>query len=226
MRTLVLINGEAQVGKSTFANALKRFLAEHEVDSEVYSFVAPFRGVVKALWWEVNPGAALEEEPTYDQMKKELIAGVSGRDWMISMGNMARNLSGVILPRIMFHKWNRDINSPDIYIVENLGFQDELDECKRVCTESGIKLVTIHLRARASRSYDSGEQFDNDNRFDLSAVCEHQDPRVNYIASLMDTEILDDGGDVLRDEFLPAEVEFESPHDTEMVDPKEEVEAK
>lgn len=188
-KSIVLINGEKQVGKSTFAEHLANQLLENGISSSPYSFVAPIEASLRALMSKIH-GTDFSAVP-YDELKKAIvIPGLpfNGRDWMIQQGNAMRSLHPYALQMIFVKHWkqNPEVNC---WIIENWGFPDELDFFREPATESLLgefRLVTVHLSKRASRKYACGEQFDGDNRFNLDCRADHLDPRVNDIASIID----------------------------------------
>jgi len=184
---IVLINGEAQSGKSTLANHLANLLMSAGVIAETYSFVGPYRPMLASLFdYMYGEGSPVD----YEDMKNEkLVEGLdfTGRDWMIQIGNASRNLHPYFLPAI-FATYVQHHANVDVWIIENWGFADEYDFFKEedVIERLGIDRVhKVSLTARSTRKYVSGEQYDGDNRYNLDAISDIVDPRVNELATMI-----------------------------------------
>lgn len=190
MTHVVLINGEKQVGKSTFANHLANLLLENGIQSQPYSFVGIYESLLSTFMRHIYGDEA--DFMTYEDMKKaKIVPGISpnGRDWLIQIGNASRDLHPYLLP-LIFKQYAIRHPEIDVWVIENWGFQDEW-ECMRDLSFSDgfptvVQLTTVHLNKRASRVYLPGEQFDGDNRFSLEALSQSVNPKVNAVARHID----------------------------------------
>lgn len=188
MTVIVLINGEKQSGKSTLAEHAANLLMENGLRAEVYSLVGIYQPMLEslfeAIYGDEGPG-------DYEDMKRELVVEglpFTGRDWMIQIGNASRALHPHFLPAIFAEraKFRDDV---DVWLIENWGFQDEweffrTDNAYELLGD--FRLVTVSLTERSSRQYMSGEQYDGDNRFNLDAIAEYVNPKVNELAAIID----------------------------------------
>lgn len=191
-KTIVLINGEKQVGKSTFAQHLWLLLFENNVTAESYSFVYPIEHALRSLMTVTHGDGAMQEIPYNELKNMPVVPGLpfTGRDWMIMNGDAMRAMHPYALQVIFM---NQVLANPsvDVWIIENWGFDSELDFFKEpgaVAALGDFKLVTVNLSARATRKYGCGEQYDNDNRFNLDCRAEFIDPPVNKLAEHIDPQ--------------------------------------
>jgi len=194
MRTvIVLINGEAQVGKSTLA---RNTLAELDhlsspfgtLNPVVYSLVEPLKQFSKLFGQMLNPTVPFL---TYEEFKRTTLipdADVTGRSVILEMGLMARRLHPDVLMYALADKMmsNQDRN---IWIIENWGFPGELDFFTKPIFYSrysqiavNATVVTVHVDERATRRYEHNEQFDNDSRFCLRASAQWLNPTPAQLA--------------------------------------------
>jgi hypothetical protein len=129
----------------------------------------------------------------YEDLKHERISEflpITGRDWMIQIGNASRALHPYFLPAIFVQ---RALSDPgvEVWIIENWGFQDEYECLAEPNTQTVLgnpEIVTVSLTERSSRKYQSGEQYDDDNRFNLDSIAQFVDPKVNDLAKHIDPE--------------------------------------
>jgi len=190
MTSIVLINGEKQVGKSTFAEHLANLLFENGITSQRYSFVAPVEAAVYAFMEQSRDDVMVEFTP-YEELKNMQlvpgIAGPTGRDLMIMLGNAARNLHPYMLQQIFLNQAIAD-KETQVWIIENWGFPNELHFFRERSVQAALPgaTFTIALTERASRKYASDEQFDNDNRFNLETLADWVNPTVNQMAKIID----------------------------------------
>ena len=203
---LVMLNGEPQVGKSTFSDNLRDMLTSHNSVTDPaairqYSLVDPFKATLTELFVWDNPNVV--NIPDYATLKQVMIAGQTGRAWMIAFGNAARGLDQNILCRFL-ESQIKGAEDGEIIIVDNLGFKSELDYFRQRSTE--LQLITIYLGERATREYQTGEQFAGDNRFCLKEWCDYVDPTVESIA-----------GGLLGLDLTPPEVQVEASAETPSV---------
>lgn len=163
MTTVILINGEAQVGKTTFANQVKDELLARGVSAESYSLVRPLFPAALAV-------TGRETAIDYEDFKPSpaiLNLDVTGRDVMIALGNAMRGLHPYFLNTVFM---NHAIDNPQVthWFIENWGFKVEYEFfLEQVPADVFSNVVTVHLDARATRRYEHMEQFDKDNRFCL-----------------------------------------------------------
>lgn len=192
MKVIVMINGEKQCGKSTFAEHLARMLdSEAQIVASVHSLVSPLRAALEALWSSTHGGDPYV--PDYEALKLETIGGATGRDWMIELGNAARRLGLNTLIRL-FAESAIALPDVEVFIIENWGFPDELYNLGNYLPRSvlgDVETITVALTARATRTYASGEQFDDDNRFNLPHLAYYVNPRVNYLARAVADHLVD-----------------------------------
>lgn len=182
----ILINGEAQVGKSTWAKDFVQAMAGTETywDIEILSVVAPVQKMLAAFATHLDANNAYF---SYQELKQMNLAGRTGREWMIMWADAMRADNEDSLIRILFEsalnasKSMHEYSRRKLYIVENLGMLNELRWFENVASS----FLTVHLDTRATRSYANGEQFDNDNRFCLRDLCEYVNPEPKDIATLL-----------------------------------------
>lgn len=190
---VVLINGEAQVGKSTFAEHLANLLFENGIAARSYSFVGIYRGLLDSFMRQVYGQNFANAHSYEDQKKLKIIPGleITGRDWLIQIGNASRALHPYLLPAV-FAEYAKSHLETDVWIIENWGFADEYEFFTEpnVIQDLGpnFKLFTVHLNARATRQYASGEQFDGDNRSSHEALSMFVNPKVNTVAAEIDPD--------------------------------------
>jgi hypothetical protein len=189
---VVLINGEKQVGKSTFANHLANLLLENQIAVQTYSFVGIYESLLTTFMTHIYGEEA--NYMTYEDMKKaQIVPGINptGRDWLIQVGNASRALHPYLLP-LIFKQYAIRHPEIDVWVIENWGFQDEWECMTDLSFSDGfptvVQLTTIHLNERASRVYKPGEQFDGDNRFNLEVLAQAVNPKVNRVAAQIDRE--------------------------------------
>lgn len=185
MTVIVLINGEKQSGKSTLAEHAANLLMENGIMAKPYSLVGPYRPMLESLFESIYG----EDTPGYNDLKDAVVVDglpFTGRDWMIQVGNASRALHPYFLPAIFAQKARLE---PEIsvWLIENWGFQDEWE----FFTEPDVKamfpkLITVSLTKRSTRQYQSGEQYDGDNRFNLDSLADVVDPAVNALCAMID----------------------------------------
>ncbi len=161
-RTVVLINGEKQTGKTTLANQVMDLCQTIGNSAAPYSLVTPVYPAALAFCG-IKP-----EEIDYETFKRTPVLpglDIEGRDVMIALGNAARGLSPYFLNTV-FMTYAMQHPEIDTWIIENWGFEIEYQfflEAEPASLFNNI--VLIHLDTRATRRYEHGEQFDGDNRF-------------------------------------------------------------
>lgn len=174
---VILINGEKQVGKSTFAKALRIELnrwwetagtSDFDPYAGVYSVVEP---LAKGLpyFFPQFPG----EE--YEALKTHLadpFLGITGRDIMIAFGNAARSLHQYLLTAVLLNQAKRD--GTRVAIVENFGLEEEWAYFK----SAGIQVTCVHLNTRQVSDTKPGDRYPDDNRFNLEHLCEYLNPSI------------------------------------------------
>lgn len=192
VKVIVMINGEKQCGKSTFAEHLALMLdREAQIVASIHSLVSPLRTALEALWSSTHSDDPLV--PDYEALKLETIGGATGRDWMIELGNAARRLGLDTLIRL-FAESAIALPDVEVFIIENWGFPDELYNLGNYlpCSVLGdVEIITVALTARATRTYASGERFDDDNRFNMPHLASYVNPRVNDLARAVTGHLVD-----------------------------------
>lgn len=167
MKIVVMINGEAQVGKSTLAKSLVAQL-ESKLAVQTYSLVEPLRNVLSgfsSLPYEEAKAAQVVEHPSIH---------VTGRDIMIACGNAMRDLHPALLSAVA---WKYLRSHPiDVLVIENWGFHDELFYFRSLAAQGACKLVTVSLVHRQKSDTKCGERFPNDSRFRLDHLSDMVDP--------------------------------------------------
>lgn len=191
MKTIVLINGEAQSGKSTMAEHLANLLFANGIIAGVYSFVGPYRPMLQSLAEFMSADAG---STPYEDLKRErLVPGLpfTGRDWLIQVGNASRALHPYFLPAIFAEHARNKGEMIDVWIIENWGFADEKHFFEEPFTKEllgGFRLLTVSLTERSTRKYEAGETYDGDNRANQEVLADMVNPRVNEIAAAIDPE--------------------------------------
>lgn len=185
-KTIVLINGEKQVGKSTYANHLQHLLDEQEIHTAVHSFVRPLEGALRGML-ESSYGKDYVDQFSYEEIKSMTWLGVDGRAWMIEFGNAARRIANDTLPKAFFARADA-ASAVDVWVIENWGFPDEIAAIKAMADLRDWRVYSVALTYRASRKYKCGEQFDEDNRFNLDCVADFVNMRVNDLARIIDDD--------------------------------------
>lgn len=211
MTTIILLNGEKQVGKSRFARELASQIDFHVGGVDTvgrFSLVGPLEQMMLAL-----SSYVLGKELSYEDFKKAEIAGRLGRDWLIAFGNTARQVDEDALVRMLFDHIQSHYTKKmvDYIIIENWGFASELHSFQYWAPvyAPGAQLLSIHLNARSTREYKPDEQFDGDNRFNLPHLADLINPSVTEVLKhlLPDAEWnpgTDDSVDSFSPEFLRA----------------------
>jgi len=188
MTTIVLINGEKQSGKSTLAEHAANLLMENGITAQAYSLVGPYKPMLESLFSSIYG----DEGPgDYEDMKKlQVVPNLlfTGRDWLIQIGNASRQLHPYFLPSI-FAEHAALHPEVEVWLIENWGFQDEWEFFRTDGADmilGSFDLVTVSLTERSTRQYMSGEQYDDDNRFNLDAIADMVNPPVNLLCARID----------------------------------------
>lgn len=190
MTRIILINGEPKVGKSTFAKDLRDSLNYGWAPSiaERFSLVAPVHMAVFGLY-EYTKAAKLSwvhDELTH--VKESVIAGITGRNWMISLGDAFRTIEPDIFIHIFIEHFKNLINPIEYAIIDNWGFANELSALMHYAPSHWV-IDTIYMDQRATRAYRMNEQFDNDNRIALPHLAEWINPTVREYADYLQPAI-------------------------------------
>lgn len=189
-RHLILLNGEAAVGKSTFAEILARIAnEEYSTKAKVYSIAGILQNLTLALADAYVPhgNAAIYYSGAEGlrQLKKDAIFGRTGREWMIEFATIlkAKNkdtLLDITAEQITQNHLNSDTQ---IAIVENMANYDELEYFQEVFAD--YQITTIHLDARATRHYYDGERFDGDSRNCVRDGADFVNPSIAFMAGFL-----------------------------------------
>lgn len=187
MTRIIMINGEPKVGKSTFAKDLRDSLnyGWHPTIAETFSLVAPVHFAIAHLFKHVRMVSQLgTAEEFMTTVKESVIAGKTGRQWMIEMGNDWRSHDPDIFIHIFIEHFKNIIDPIEYAIIDNWGFENELAAMLHYAPQHWV-IDTVYLDRRATREYMHNEQFDFDNRIALPNLAEWNNPTVRQMADYL-----------------------------------------
>lgn len=168
---VILLTGPKQSGKSTFAKAL----AEQIPDAVHEEFKKPLITMLYAMVGENFPEFV---NLPYETLKTTQLGGMTGREWMIQLGNAMREKDPWTLPRLVFKRIALLQKQPRVVIVDDLGFEPEYSGALHV---PGSVLLVVYFESRGDRFYKHGEQFDGDSRICLRGHADFIDPSVEDV---------------------------------------------
>lgn len=201
MTTIIMLNGEKEVGKSRFAKELRDQLNAgwHPATAGRFSLIAPVHEAVISLYeWCTNSSHTEWEDEYLSKVKGEFFAGYTGREWMIMLGNAFRQHDVDSFIRISLQHLHTMPDPLEFVIFDNWGFKSELNAMRRL-VPIDWRIETIHLNARAKESVAANEQYSGDNRFNLMHLCDWLNPSVRIMADYLQPTI---DHHTLRDSFV------------------------
>ena len=200
---VVLINGPAEAGKNTLAAQTRielfKILNESNLKPKtlawrigVEEFKQPLIDMLYAFAESlsvIDLGAT--RSPTlYEELKKEVMLGQTGRQWQITWADAMR----AVKPDVFVEFLTRKIENMqlDVALVPDCGFPDELLGHKSVLLNT---VVYLDGWKDNKRIYSHGEQFENDIRIclrgDADIVNPHPHELAMYIYSKMSQRLSD-----------------------------------
>ncbi len=181
---VVLISGPKQSGKSTLQVAVSEGLKE-KYRSRVLpaQLKSPLVIMLYAMVTECFPDYATYD---YERLKTTMLGGMTGREWMIELGNALRGRDPANLPRLLLARIEQTkINSP-IVVIDDLGFEPEFTAFQAI---PNCKTTCVYMEERGDRLYKHGEQFDGDSRVCLRGHADFIDPDpidvVNHVIGIV-----------------------------------------
>lgn len=199
---IVAANGQAGSGKSFLMDATAEALKlgagpSHPAGVRVArkSLKQPLRDALMNFIREyVNPRMG-DSEADYAAAKNMDIGGITGRQFMIAMGNAMRGAAPAFLPNLLLSKLGDYVSSkPLIVLIDDLGFAPELERFK---AEPGVRVITVYCESYAVANspgamvYAHGEQYNGDSRMCLRGDADLLDPPVAVLYDAIVAALVD-----------------------------------
>lgn len=177
---IVAVNGQAGSGKTYLLNVVEQALRSVKKDLQILrmGFKDPIRTALFAHVGQYIDASIPNNDKGYAEAKELDVGGITGRMFMIAMGNALRETDAFFLPRLLLVRANNvKMQLPQVVLIDDLGFPPEL---QGLMGAPNVDLIPVYTEAHAVENgghvYAHGERFDSDSRICLRGDCAYIDP--------------------------------------------------